>query len=54
MMQLDLATWCRFAVWMVIGFLIYFAYGMWHSMDGASGSSQKYEPALQLKRPPSI
>ncbi|XP_064206449.1 cationic amino acid transporter 3-like [Anguilla rostrata] len=51
MMQLDLATWCRFAVWMVIGFLIYFAYGMWHSMDGASGSSQKYEPALQSKTP---
>jgi len=31
MLNLPAATWVRFAVWMVIGFAIYFLYGAKHS-----------------------
>uniref|UniRef100_A0A3P8THJ6 Solute carrier family 7 member 3a n=1 Tax=Amphiprion percula TaxID=161767 RepID=A0A3P8THJ6_AMPPE len=52
MMQLDIGTWCRFTVWMIIGFAIYFFYGIKNSSEAASRSSpRKFEPALQNKSP---
>ncbi|MFT4126416.1 MAG: amino acid permease [Gordonia sp. (in: high G+C Gram-positive bacteria)] len=34
MLNLSALTWIRFVIWMVIGVIIYFAYGMNHSMVG--------------------
>ncbi|XP_015595656.1 cationic amino acid transporter 3 [Cephus cinctus] len=34
MLQLDVYTWIRFVVWMIIGFAIYFLYGISHSVQG--------------------
>ncbi|XP_075053775.1 high affinity cationic amino acid transporter 1 [Mixophyes fleayi] len=36
MMQLDKGTWIRFALWMVLGFIIYFGYGMWNSTEAGN------------------
>ncbi|CAG9815649.1 unnamed protein product [Phaedon cochleariae] len=33
MLELDLHTWIRFSAWLVIGFLIYFFYGIQHSEE---------------------
>lgn len=40
MFQLDSGTWIRFAVWIVIGYLIYFTYGIRHSVEGALAKEQ--------------
>jgi APA family basic amino acid/polyamine antiporter len=31
MLNLTILTWLRFVIWMVIGVVVYFAYGRWHS-----------------------
>lgn len=33
MLNLDAMTWLRFAVWIAVGLLIYFSYGMWNSSE---------------------
>ncbi|XP_077154394.1 high affinity cationic amino acid transporter 1 isoform X2 [Ranitomeya variabilis] len=41
MMQLGGGTWIRFAIWMVIGLLIYFFYGMSHSNEALGSTPDK-------------
>ncbi|MFF9850294.1 amino acid permease [Streptomyces litmocidini] len=42
MLNLPGETWFRFAVWMVIGFFVYFLYGRRHSRLGQEGRNARY------------
>lgn len=39
MVHLSALTWIRFFVWIVIGMLMYFCYGIHHSKEGTLGTS---------------
>uniref|UniRef100_A0A8C5DMQ1 High affinity cationic amino acid transporter 1-like n=1 Tax=Gouania willdenowi TaxID=441366 RepID=A0A8C5DMQ1_GOUWI len=52
MMQLDKGTWARFAIWMVLGFIIYFGYGIRNSTEAALSTSAHYTPACTIKGEP--
>uniref|UniRef100_A0AAR2IQS4 Cationic amino acid transporter C-terminal domain-containing protein n=1 Tax=Pygocentrus nattereri TaxID=42514 RepID=A0AAR2IQS4_PYGNA len=49
MMQLDRGTWWRFLIWMVIGFVIYFAYGIWNSAEAALARNNTDEEVNSFK-----
>ncbi|CAF4000223.1 unnamed protein product, partial [Rotaria sordida] len=40
-LKLSPATWIRFGVWMIIGFLIYGFYGFWHSSQRFINDTQR-------------
>lgn len=39
MVHLSALTWIRFFIWIVIGMLMYFCYGIHHSKEGTLGTS---------------
>lgn len=49
MMQLDNGTWIRFSIWMAIGMVIYFCYGLHHSAEAAINRSSPDAEMHSLK-----
>ncbi|PKU31712.1 cationic amino acid transporter 3 [Limosa lapponica baueri] len=47
MIQLSIGTWVRFFIWMVVGFMIYFGYGIRNSVEGKSAE----EPCATVEKP---
>lgn len=52
MMQLDKGTWIRFAIWMMLGFIIYFGYGIRNSAEALLTKAGTYTPTCTIKGEP--
>jgi APA family basic amino acid/polyamine antiporter len=50
MLQLPWETWARFAVWLVIGLIIYFAYGRTHSLLSPDSPLHARPPASRTEQ----
>lgn len=51
MLKLPNSTWVRFAVWMGLGFFLYFGYGFWHSMAKKDNTTSTYLPISEEDDP---
>ncbi|XP_066260477.1 high affinity cationic amino acid transporter 1-like [Euwallacea similis] len=49
MLELDRYTWIRFVVWLIIGFLIYFCYGIRNSVEGEKFKAQQHQLTETIK-----